>query len=51
MALREGCEKLVLHSKYLVPKIVLLRHEKTAGTGWDRKESNSKGEFQDVSKH
>lgn len=51
MALREGCEKLVLHSKYLVPKIVLLRHEKTAGTGWDRKESNSTGEFQDVSKH
>lgn len=51
MALRKGCEKLVLPSKYLVPKIVLLRREKTAGTGWDRKESNSKGEFQAASKH
>lgn len=51
MALREGCKKLVLPSKHLVPQSVLLRHEKIAGTGWDRKEANSKGEFQDVSKH
>lgn len=51
MALREGSENLVLPSKHLVPKSVLLGHEKIAGIDWDRKEANFKGEFQDVSKH
>lgn len=33
------------------PKSVLLRHEKTAGTGWERKKATIKGEFQDVNKY